>query len=189
MVTKPGNQKQARAEFRNLISTVNSRSRFYRTLAIFARTALLVALAGAGWIVYQRLPDSGGPAGTKAAGQTTVEIVLRRSSDIQTTPVDIAVELSPVDLVAVKHEFFVEPRPGQRFNEFLRERMNGRTEVRTRLDSDGRALVSVTPGEWWLHAVLSGEEDLEWRLPVTIHGDKQTIELTTQNAYTRSKSF
>ena len=153
------------------------------------RAALLVTLAGAGWIVYQRLPASGSAEHTNAAGQTTVQIVLRRTSDMQATAIDIPIELSPVDLVAVKHEFFVEPRPGQRFNEFLRERMNGRTEVKTRLDAGGRASVLVPPGEWWLHAVLTGEEDLEWRLPVTIRGDKQTIELTLQNTYTRSKSF
>jgi hypothetical protein len=37
--------------------------------------------------------------------------------------------------------------------------------------------------------MLDGEEQLEWRLPVKVTGDKQIIELTTQNAYTRSKSF
>ena len=33
------------------------------------------------------------------------------------------------------------------------------------------------------------DEQLEWRLPVTVGGAKQTIELTPQNAYTRSKTF
>ena len=173
----------------NLVSKVNSQSIFYRALALFVRAALLVALAGAGWIVYQRLPASGSPAGMNAAGQTTVQIVLRRSSDMQTTALDIPIELSPVDLVAVKHEFFVEPRPGQRFNEFLRERMNGRTEVKTRLDTQGRASVLVPPGEWWLHAALAGEEDLEWQLHVTVSGAQQTIELRPDNTFTRSKSF
>jgi len=173
----------------NLISKVNSQSRFYRTLALLGRAALLAALAGGGWIVYQRLPASDSPGNTNRAGQTNVQIVLRRSSGIQATAVDIPIELSPVDLVAAKHEFFVEPRPGQRFNEFLRERMNGRSEVRTRLDTEGRAAVLVPPGDWWLHAVLTGEEDLEWRLHVIISGQNQTIELTQENAFTRSKSF
>ena len=172
----------------NLVSKVNSHI-FYRALALSARAALLAAFAAAGWIVYQRLPASSLSESTHAAGQTAVQIILRRSSDIQTTALDIPIELSPVDLVAVKHEFFVEPRPGQRFNEFLHERMNGRTEVKARLDTEGRASVLVPPGEWWLHAVLTGEEDLEWRLPITIRGDKQTIELTLDNAFTRSKSF
>jgi hypothetical protein len=37
--------------------------------------------------------------------------------------------------------------------------------------------------------MLDGEEQLEWRLPVTVIGAKQIVELTPQNAYTRSKSF
>ena len=174
---------------RNLISKVNSQSISYRALALIVRAALVVALGGAAWIVYQRLPASRTPEEVNAAGQTTVEIVLRRSAGIQAIALDIPIELSPVDLVAVKHEYFVEPRPGQRLSEFLRERMNGRTEVKTKLDSQGRASVLVQPGEWWLHAVLTGEEDLEWRLPVTVTGEKQTIELTLDNTFTRSKSF
>jgi hypothetical protein len=49
--------------------------------------------------------------------------------------------------------------------------------------------VTLAPGSWWLHATLSGDEQLEWRLPVTVGGTKQVIELTPQNAYTRSKTF
>jgi hypothetical protein len=173
----------------NLVSKVNSQGIFYRALALLVRAALLVALTGAGWIVYQRLPSSDSGGDTKSAGQTTVQIVLRRSSDIQATAVDIPIELSPVDIVAVRHEFFVEPRAGQRFDEFLHDRMNGRSEVKTRLDDQGRASILVPPGNWWLHAVLPGEMDLEWRLPITISGGRQTIELTLENAYTRSKSF
>ena len=173
----------------NLVRKVNSQSIFYRVLALLVRAALLVTLAGAGWIVYQRLPASDSARDTNAAGQTTVQIILRRSSDIQATAIDIPIEMSPVDIVAVRHEFFVEPRAGQRFDEFLHDRMNGRSEVKTRLDGQGRASVLVPPGNWWLHAVLPGEVDLEWRLPITISGNRQTIELTLENAYTRSKSF
>ena len=174
---------------RNLVSKVNSQGLLYRILALAGRAALLLALAGAGWVIYQRLPDNSPSGSRNTAGHTIVQIVLRRSSDIQTTAVEIPIEMSPVDLVAVRHEFFVEPRAGQRFDEFLHSRMNGRSAVNTRLDSQGRASVSLLPGEWWLHAVLTGEEDLEWRLKLMISGDKQTVELTLENAYTRSKSF
>jgi hypothetical protein len=168
---------------------VSSASYFYRVLAIAVRALFVLALAAAGWVVYQTLPASRLSGNANVAGRTSVQIVLRRSSDLQATAIDIPIEMSPVDLVAVRHEFFVEPRPGQRFAEFLRQRMNGRSAVNTRLDSEGRALVSLPQGNWWLHAVLAGEEDLEWRLPVMISGQLQTIELTTQNAYTRSKNF
>jgi len=36
---------------------------------------------------------------------------------------------------------------------------------------------------------LSGDENLEWRLPLNVEGSKQTVELTTQNIYTRTRSF
>jgi hypothetical protein len=61
--------------------------------------------------------------------------------------------------------------------------------VSARLDKQGHGSVSLPPGNWWLHAMLSGDEQLEWRLPVTVVGTKQVIELTPQNAYTRSKTF
>jgi hypothetical protein len=52
-----------------------------------------------------------------------------------------------------------------------------------------RRPVTVGQGSWWVHAVLSGEEDIEWRLPINVTGSRQVIELTTQNAYGRTKSF
>lgn len=140
-------------------------------------------------MVYKKLPDNGQGNLVTAAGQTTVQIVLQPPADMGKTSRDIPIEISPVDIVAVRHEFFVEPRAGQRFDEFLHQRMNGRDLINTRLDSQGRASVTVPRGNWWIHAILSGEEDLEWRLPISISGGRQIVELTPQNAYTRSKSF
>ena len=67
--------------------------------------------------------------------------------------------------------------------------MNGRTSINIRLDQKGQSSVAVSPGNWWVHALLSGEEDLEWRLPISVSGAKQTIELDPLNAYTRTKNF
>jgi len=89
----------------------------------------------------------------------------------------------------VKHEYFTEPRPGKRLEDFVKERMKGRSPINTHLDKQGQGSVTLAPGSWWLHATLSGDEQLEWRLPVTVTGAKQVIELTPQNAYTRSKTF
>ena len=149
---------------------------------------LLLGLAGAGWMVYKKLPKTG-PGTAVASGQTTLVILLQAPADLSKVAKDIHVEISPVDIVAVRHEFFVEPRAGQRFDEFLHQRMNGRELIDTRLDGQGRGSVTVPPGTWWVHAILSGDEDLEWRLRIATGGGKQTIELTPQNAYTRSKSF
>ena len=168
---------------------MNSKTIPYRILALVLRLALVIGLAGAGWMVYRELPTRESSTSPAAPGQTTLVILLQPPSDMGKLGKDIPVEISPVDIVAIRHEFFVEPRAGQRFDEFLHQRMNGRELINARLDNQGRASINVPRGSWWIHAILSGEEDLEWRLPITTSGGKLTVELTTQNAYTRSKSF
>ncbi|HEX6716174.1 MAG TPA: hypothetical protein VF088_03645 [Pyrinomonadaceae bacterium] len=160
-----------------------------RNLAIVGLQAVLILLlVGAGWFIYRRLPASA--AGEDANQQpTTLQIVIRQPPDGVGPSLDVAVILYPVDIIAVRHEFFSEPRNGKRLEDFLKERMKGRSPVNTQLDKQGQGAVTLAPGSWWLHATLSGDEQLEWRLPVTVAGTKQVIELTPQNAYTRSKTF
>ena len=160
-----------------------------RGIAIRAlQVGLILMLVGAGWLIYRRLPaTSAGPGNSGAS--TTLQIVIRQSPESFGSPLDVPVSLYPVDIVAVRHEFFTEQRFGKRFEDFLKERMRGRTPVNARLDKQGNGAVLLAPGSWWLHATLSGEEQLEWRLPVKVGGPKQTIELTPQNAYTRSRTF
>jgi hypothetical protein len=159
-----------------------------RGLAILALQAALIAvLVGAGWLIYRRLPESAGPADTTE--RTNVQIFIKQAPESAGQSLDVAVSLYPVDIIAVRHEFFTETRPGKRFEDFLKERMKGRSPVNARLDKQGYGLVMLAPGSWWLHATLSGDEQLEWLLPVTVTGTKQVIELTPQNAYTRSKTF
>ncbi len=161
----------------------------YRLLALALRAALLIALAAGSWVVYKKLPNHGPTISANTSGQTILQIILQPPQDMEKNARDIPIEVSPVDIVAVRHEFFVEPRAGQRFDDFLHQRMNGRAPIDARLDGQGRTSLNVSAGNWWIHAVLSGEEDLEWRLPVTLNGGTQIVELTQQNAYTRSKSF
>jgi hypothetical protein len=149
---------------------------------------LLLALGGAGWLIYRQVPANAAD-GQYNHGSTTLQIVLRQSADTTGQGLDVAVNLYPVDIVAVRHEFFTEQRTGKRFEDFLKERMKGRSPITARLDKQGHGAVALAPGSWWLHATLNGEEQLEWRLPVKVIGEKQIIELTSQNAYTRSKSF
>lgn len=149
---------------------------------------LLLSLAGAGWLIYRQLP-AGAASERYARGNTILQIVLRQPADSYVSGLDVPINLYPVDIVAVRHEFFTEPRAGKRFEDFLKERMKGRSPVSARLDKQGHGAVALSPGSWWLHATLAGDEQLEWRLPVKVTGDKQIVELTSQNAYTRSKSF
>ena len=160
-----------------------------RGLTIIALQALLVfMLAGAGWWIYRRLPAGGAEAQVNQH-TTDLQIFIRQTPESVGPSLDVAVSLFPVDIIAVRHEFFTEPRAGKRFEDFLKERMKGRAPVNARLDKQGHGSVSLAPGSWWLHATLSGDEQLECRLPVTVVGTRQVIELTPQNAYTRSKTF
>ena len=161
----------------------------YRLVTLTLRAALLLALFAAGWIVYQRQPGDVVSNIERPTGQTTLQIVLRPSPEMGGIALNIPVELSPVDIVAVRHEYFIERRAGKRFDDFLNERKNGRTSINIRLNPQGQSSVAVSPGNWWVHALLSGEEDLEWRLPISVSGAKQTIELNLRNAYTRTKNF
>ena len=174
--------------FRSQLSGLN-RFGTVRGLTIVALQALLILLLfGAGWLIYRRLPSSG--AETDVNQQTTdLQIFIRQPPESVGPSLDVAVSLYPVDIIAVRHEFFTEPPKGKRFEDFLKERMKGRSPVNAQLDKQGHGSVSLAPGSWWLHATLSGDEQLEWRLPVTVTGTKQVIELTPQNAYTRSKTF
>jgi len=160
-----------------------------RGLAIVGLQVLLIlALGGAGRLIYQQLPASASPEVSNQQ-TTTLQIVIRQAPEGVGPSLDMAVSLYPVDIVAVRHEFFTESRPGKRFEDFLKERMKGRSPVNAKLDKQGQGVVNLAPGSWWLHATLSGDEQLEWRLPVTVGGTRQVIELTPQNAYTRSKTF
>ena len=150
--------------------------------------SLIVVLVGAGWLIYRQLPASSADMAANQ-GTTTLQIFIRQPPETVGPALDVSVSLYPVDIVAVRHEFFTEPRAGKRFEDFLKERMKGRTPINTRLDKQGQGAVMIAPGSWWLRATLSGDEQLEWRLPVTVGGAKQVIELTPQNAYTRSKTF
>lgn len=161
----------------------------YSLLTVFLRAALVAALFIAGWLVYNKLPHESANDRLATNAGTTLQIVLRQPAGHGADALDIPVELYPIDIVAVRHEYFTERRPGKRFDDFLSERMQGRAPVAAKLDKQGQTSVVISPGSWWLHAQLSGEENLEWRLPINVAGRKQTVELTSQNVYTRTKSF
>jgi hypothetical protein len=169
------------------IGNVKTTSIFSSLLTALLRVGLVVALISAGWSIYNQLPALTSISPQAVDGKTTLEIFLRPSPGVET--LDIPFELYPVDIVAVRHEYFTERRAGKRFDDFLKERMKGRSPVTARLDKQGQAAVVVSQGSWWLHALSSGEEDLEWRLPINVAGRRQTVELTSQNVYTRTRSF
>jgi len=161
----------------------------FRLATLVLQAALVLGLFSAGWLIYRKLPTHVANSSEERASDAMIQIIIRPAPQMAGVALDVTVEFYPVDIVAVHHEYFTERRAGKPFDDFLTERMNGRRPVTARLDQSGRALVAISPGNWWVHAALAGEEDLEWRLPVSIAAPKQTIELVPQNAYTRTKSF
>lgn len=168
---------------------MNTRSLFNNLVTVVLRVALVGALVWAGGNVYERLPVGVLEEVPDAGAQTSLVIILRPSPKEARTGVDIPVQLYPVDLSAVQREYGFEPRPGVRFEDFLAERMKGRAPVKARLDERGQATVVLPPGRWWVHALLSGSQNVEWRVPVNVTGRQQTVELNTGNIYARTKSF
>jgi hypothetical protein len=154
------------------------------------RIALVLALVGGGWSVYRRLPaDESAPGSAGAANTTALSIQLLPSPDDSGASLSVPVELYPVDIAAVRREYASEPRPGLRFDDFLKRRMRGRTPLEAQLSQQGQATVNVAPGKWWIHAVVAGQHNVEWRLPINVYGRRQTIQLTSENAYARTKTF
>ena len=159
-------------------------------LLVTLRTALPVALLLAGWSVYRRLPAQTSEAGSdsRSAPATSLQIVLRQPANYQGR-LDVPVDLYPVDVSAAQREYLSKPHAGTSFEDFLQRRMNGRSSVKTRLDKRGQATVNVPEGNWWLVAQLSADNEIEWRLPIIVAGRKQSVELTAENAYGRTKVF
>ena len=165
-----------------------------QTLAPLLRAALLVALAAAGWGVYRHLPEdeTHGPGARlgRERETTTLRIVLRRPPDYP-PPAErkVSVQLYSINVEAARNEYVSERRPGVPFKEFITRRMGGREPVAAELDERDETVVTVPQGRWWVHATLDGPEELTWRLPVNVAGREKTVELGTDNAYTRARSF
>ncbi|MDT7540673.1 MAG: hypothetical protein QOE33_577 [Acidobacteriota bacterium] len=152
------------------------------------RVALVAALFSAVWAIYRSLPQDD-EGGASASLRTTLRIVVNRDALGDSQIADTPVELFPLDVAAARREFEDERRYGQRFEDFVTRRMGARQPVAARLDKDGQTVINIAPGRWWVHATLAGADELSWRLPINVAGREQTVELTPDNAYTRTKSF
>lgn len=176
---------------------MSDHSNAHRWLVAILRVALVVALAGAGWLVYRRLPPDDAASNTGTARQsrdTLLRIVVMPNPGGGEVPNSEAaaptpVQLYSIDVAAAQREFLDERRPGQRFEDFIVRRMGARQPVRTQLDGSGQTVVYVSPGRWWIHATLAGTQEITWRLPVNVAGREQTVELNAANAYMRTKRF
>ena len=162
-------------------------------LKVILALLLLGGLLFAGWGVYRRLPNDGRADAKAAANRSgpTMELTILLSRDLATSDRSALIELYPVDLAALQRQFEAIPRAGKQFDEFLANRLKDVAPVRASTDSQGRAVANVSEGNWWLHAQtsLASGEDFEWRLPLNLSAAKNTVELSRENAYERTKKF
>jgi hypothetical protein len=163
-------------------------------IKVILGAALMASLFAAGQNVYRRLPEAalGSTADVNDQGaQTEVTIAIYDAPELNGKGNDVEIELYPIDFQSVQQDFLDLPRPGKTFDEFLARRIREKTPVRTQFDRNGRASVNVSQGKWWIRATLklSDNESMEWRLPIVVSGRKQTVELTSQNIYERTKQF
>jgi hypothetical protein len=159
------------------------------------RIALGAALVGglffAGLRIYRHLPDGPGAQTVTNDPNANSDLTILLRSETVASPGDTRVELFPIDFSAAQRDFLANPRPGKTFDDFLALRTKGLSPVRAQLDEKGRAVAKLAEGKWWIRATtaLPTGEILEWRLPITITGRGETIELTAENAYERTKKF
>lgn len=165
--------------------------------AAIVKAILAFGLVGglflAGWNIYQRLPndDSAVPRVDTTDGRAKTQLRIILGSGLSAASLNSPVELYPFDLKAAQNEYQASPQLGKTFDDFLARRMHGVTPVQAPTDSQGRVAALLSTGNWWLRATasLGSGETIEWRLPFAVSGSAQTIELSAENAYEKTKKF
>jgi len=159
-----------------------------RLIQIILAIALLGTLVGAGRRVYRTLPTAfGAPGETPRSGtQQDLTIIFRAA-----VSADTRVNLYPIDFSATERDYLMNARPGKTLEDFLARRLQNVEPVKVSVDASGHAVTRVSEGNWWMHATsaLTNGESMEWRVPLTISRNPQTIELSSDNAYERTKKF
>ena len=156
-----------------------------QVLAAIVALALVGGLVSAGALIYRGLPAHTGET-MRTGVERDLTIVVRTQASGTTR-----IKLFPVDVAAIERDYKRNTRPGKSFEDFLAARLQDLTPVTAETDGTGRALARVNEGNWWLVAISAfpGGEWLEWRQQLNIAQRPQTIELSSDNAYERSKKF
>jgi hypothetical protein len=156
-----------------------------RILQIVLALMLLGSLVWAGARIYRRLPAAAGGVATASGEPRDLTIMLRVQGSEETR-----IKLYPIDVDVIERDF-ARIHPRKPFDDFLAQRLKDLTPVTASTDANGRAVAHITEGQWWMHAVAAFPEGewLEWRQQLNVSQKQQTIELSSANAYERSKKF
>ncbi len=161
-----------------------------KIIKVILAIGLVGGLLLAGWNIYRRLPDDF-PSKTRADKDAEPGIEVTITLGVVPAPLDSRVEVYPLDFAALQRDYFASPLAQKRFDDFLNRRLKGLEAVRARFDGDKPAKVKLTAGNWWIRATaeMPNGESIEWRLPINVSGQGQTVELTTENVYEKTKKF
>jgi len=160
-------------------------------MRVLLASALIGALLFAGWRIYRRLPVESSNQAIFADGraQNALRLVVR--SKIAGATLRSPLEFFHFDLVAARREYESSPRLARQFDDFLMRRMHNVTPVKADVNGEGYAVAQLWSGDWWLRAsaTLNTGEEIEWRLPVALGDRDQSLDLSAENAYERTKKF
>jgi len=161
-----------------------------KIIQVILAIGLVGGLFVPGWNIYRRLPDDSA-GNTRADKDAEPGIEVTFILGVVPAPLDSRVEVYPLDFAALQRDYFASPLAQKRFDDFLGRRLKGLEPVRARFDGNKPANVKLTPGNWWVRASaeMPNGESLEWRLPINVSGQGQTVELTTENVYEKTKKF
>lgn len=159
-------------------------------IRVFLGIALLTSLFVTGARLYRRLPGGSSEAAAGLAGENQL-IITMSDGELNGQGDDVAIELYKIDIKTLESEFATDPRPSRSFDNFLAQRLKGKSPVRAELDQNRRATLTLAPGAWWIHARVTRAdgESIEWRLPISVATGRNTVELTKENMYERTKKF
>jgi hypothetical protein len=161
-----------------------------KIIKVILAIGLVGGLLLAGWNIYRRLPDDSA-SNTRVDKNERPGIEVTITLDDGTAPLDSRVEIYPLDFAALQRDYFASPLAQKRFDDFLGRRLKDLDPVRARFDGNKRANVKLSAGNWWVRATaeMPNGESLEWRLPINVSGQGQTVALTIENVYERTKKF
>lgn len=163
-----------------------------RRVIIALRVALIAGLLLAGWRIYRHAPraasDSDAARVLNANGEraASLRVVLRRGAAGDEAS-QVEIEAYPAEITRAEAN---DARAAQLFGD-APKLPKKRPALTRRLDANGQTTLELSPGEWRIQASLvNSARTTAWRIPVTLtSGERQTIELTQENAYVREKSF
>lgn len=160
-------------------------------LRVLLAAALIGALSYAGWRIYRRLPAENPNQTVLADGHPRQALRLVVRNRIPGATLRSPLEFFHFNLAAARREYEASPRLARQFDDFLMRRMRDVSPVKADVTGDGYAVAQLWAGDWWLraHAISSGGEEIEWRLPVALNDRDQSIDLSFENAYERTKKF